>query len=244
VRVRPKPTSRRAASVTFPSFSSGCDAVREIVQSGLAPANCRLVSAGEARLTFAGSADLLVLGFEDAGVDGADRALSICRSHGGQVGEGGGGAWRSSFLRAPYLRDTLVALGVLSETFETAVTWDLLPGLISSVDAAVLDALGGVGSVTCRLTHAYPDGAAPYFTVLAPARRGDEEEQWRAIKAVASDAVLAAGGTITHHHAVGRDHRPWYDRQRPDPFARAMRAAKDSLDPHGLLNPGVLWESR
>ena len=98
--------------------------------------------------------------------------------------------------------------------------------------------------VTCRLTHAYPDGAAPYFTVLAPARRGDEEAQWAAIKAVAGDAVLAAGGTITHHHAVGRDHRPWYDRQRPDPFAAAMRAAKAELDPRGLLNPGVLWEAR
>ncbi len=186
-----------------------------------------------------------MLGFEGV-VEGADRAFAVCRSHGGHVregGGGGGGAWRDAFLRAPYLRDTFVSLGVLSETFETAVTWDRLPALISSVEAAVLDALGGAGSVTCRLTHAYPDGAAPYFTVLAPARRGAEEEQWRAIKAVAGDAVLAAGGTITHHHAVGRDHRPWYDRQRPDPFARAMRAAKDELDPHGLLNPGVLWES-
>ena len=245
VRVRPRPSERRGASVTFPSWETGVNAVREIVQSGLQPANCRLVSAAEARLTFAGDSDLLVLGFEGV-VEGADRAFAVCRSHGGHVregGGGGGGAWRDAFLRAPYLRDTFVALGVLSETFETAVTWDRLPALISSVEAAVLDALGGAGSVTCRLTHAYPDGAAPYFTVLAPARRGAEEEQWRAIKAVAGDAVLAAGGTITHHHAVGRDHRPWYDRQRPDPFARAMRAAKDELDPHGLLNPGVLWES-
>jgi alkyldihydroxyacetonephosphate synthase len=244
VRVRPKPASRRGASVTFPSFAEGCDAVREIVQSGLAPANCRLVSAAEARLTFAGDADLLVLSFEDL-VEGFDRAASICRSHGGHVREGsggGGGAWRDAFLRAPYLRDVFVRIGVLSETFETAVTWDRLPALVSSVQGAVLDALGGAGSVTCRLTHAYRDGAAPYFTVLAPARRGSEEEQWRAIKSVAGDAVLAAGGTITHHHAVGRDHRPWYDRQRPDPFAAAMRAAKAELDPRGLLNPGVLWE--
>jgi alkyldihydroxyacetonephosphate synthase len=107
-----------------------------------------------------------------------------------------------------------------------------------------LDALGGVGSVTCRLTHAYEDGAAPYFTVLAPAARGDEEAQWAAIKAVASGAVLAAGGTITHHHAVGRDHRRWYDVQRPEPFAAALRAAKDALDPDWLLNPGVLWGER
>jgi alkyldihydroxyacetonephosphate synthase len=247
VRVRPRPSRRRSASVSFGSWEAGCEAVREIVQSGLRPANCRLVSAREAALTFAGSSDLLVLGFEDVGVESADAAFAVCRSHGGQVSEGGGGgsgAWRDAFLRAPYLRDTFVSLGVLSETFETAVTWDRLDGLVSTVRGAVVEALGGVGEVTVRLTHAYPDGAAPYFTVLAPARRGAEEEQWRAIKAVAADAVLAAGGTITHHHAVGRDHRPWYDRQRPDPFARAMRAAKDAVDPCGLLNPGVLWGER
>ena len=245
VRVRPRPSSRRSASVTFPSFAAGCEAVREIVQSGLSPANCRLVSAREAALTFAGSADLLVLGFEEASVAGFARAVSVCRSHGGQVREGGGGgsaAWRDAFLRAPYLRDTFVAMGVLSETFETAVTWERLPGLVASVSGAVDEALGAAGSVTCRLTHAYPDGAAPYFTVLAPAERGSEVEQWDAIKSVAGDAVLAAGGTITHHHAVGRDHRRWYDAQRPEPFAAAWRAAKAALDPDGLLNPGVLWE--
>jgi alkyldihydroxyacetonephosphate synthase len=94
--------------------------------------------------------------------------------------------------------------------------------------------------VTCRFTHVYPDGPAPYYTILAPASRGGELEQWAAIKEAASDAVLAAGGTITHHHAIGRDHRPWYDRQRPDPFAASLRAAKAALDPTGVLNPGVL----
>ena len=98
----------------------------------------------------------------------------------------------------------------------------------------------GPAHVTCRLTHAYPDGAAPYFTVLAPARRGSEVEQWDQIKSAVSDAIEAAGGTITHHHAVGRDHRPWYDRQRPEPFAAALRAAKATVDPAGILNPGVL----
>jgi alkyldihydroxyacetonephosphate synthase len=243
VRVRPRDAERRSASVTFPSFSAGCDAVRAIVQSGLRPANCRLVSAREAALTFAGDADLLVLGFEED-VAGFPAAAAICEAHGGTVEErgGGSGAWRDAFLRAPYLRDTFVAMGVLSETFETAVTWDRLPVLVESVTGAVQEALGGAGSVTCRLTHAYPDGAAPYFTVLAPAERGDEDAQWDAIKAVAGDAVLAAGGTITHHHAVGRDHRRWYDAQRPEPFATAWRAAKAALDPGGLLNPGVLWE--
>ena len=134
-------------------------------------------------------------------------------------------------------------LGVLVETFETAVTWDRLPGLVVQVTASVTDALVkvcGGGRVTCRLTHVYPDGAAPYFTVFAPSRRGAEVAQWDEVKAAAGEALLAAGGTITHHHAVGRDHRPWYDRQRPDPFARALAAAKRELDPAGVLNPGVL----
>ena len=92
----------------------------------------------------------------------------------------------------------------------------------------------------CRFTHVYPDGPAPYYTVLAPARRGSELEQWDQIKSAAAEAVIAGGGTITHHHAVGRDHRPWYDRQRPDLFAEALRAAKKALDPAAILNPGVL----
>ncbi|MDQ5831767.1 MAG: FAD-binding oxidoreductase, partial [Actinomycetota bacterium] len=120
------------------------------------------------------------------------------------------------------------------------ITWDRFDGFVSLVRAATEDALGGEGRVTCRLTHVYPDGAAPYFTVLAPARRGEELEQWDEVKAAASEAIIAAGGTITHHHAVGRDHRPWYDRQRPGPFAAALTAAKRAVDPAGVLNPGVL----
>jgi alkyldihydroxyacetonephosphate synthase len=150
------------------------------------------------------------------------------------------GAWRDAFLQAPYLRDTLVAGGILAETFETAITWDRFPELIDGVRERVREALGAEGAVTCRLTHVYPDGAAPYFTVLAPARRGEELRQWEELKAAASEAIVSAGGTITHHHAVGRDHRAWYDRQRPEPFAAALRAAKASVDPAGILNPGVL----
>jgi len=151
---------------------------------------------------------------------------------------------------APYLRDTFMACGVLSETFETAITWDRFEEFHATVmDAArraVSEVSGisadGPGSarVSCRFTHVYPDGAAPYFTVLAPAIRGGEVEQWDEIKAAVSEALIDAGGTITHHHAVGRDHRPWYDRQRPAPFAAALRAAKAELDPAGMLNPGVL----
>ena len=136
-----------------------------------------------------------------------------------------------------------IAIGVLSETFETAITWERFPGfherVIEAVSGALREVCGG-GSVTCRFTHVYPDGPAPYYTMLAPATRGAELEQWTELKRAASDAVIAGDGTITHHHAVGRAHRPWYDRQRPEPFAAALRGAKAAVDPRGLLNPGVL----
>jgi alkyldihydroxyacetonephosphate synthase len=163
--------------------------------------------------------------------------------HGGRAGERHGEsevAWRDAFLQAPYLRDTLVAAGVFAETFETAITWDRFEEFVARVREVTRDALDGDGIVTCRLTHVYPDGAAPYFTVLAPARRGEELAQWEDVKSAASETIIAAGGTITHHHAVGRDHRVWYDRQRPEPFAEALRAAKAAVDPAGILNPGVL----
>jgi alkyldihydroxyacetonephosphate synthase len=178
-------------------------------------------------------------------------ALNTCADHGGKWerrGSGGGadgvvGSWRDSFLRAPYLRDTFVAIGVLSETFETAITWDRFESFHAQVMQRASEAVGqvcGTGSVTCRFTHVYPDGPAPYYTILAPARRGDELDQWAEIKRACSQAVIELGGTITHHHAVGRDHRPWYDRQRPEPFAQALRGAKAAVDPTGALNPGVL----
>jgi alkyldihydroxyacetonephosphate synthase len=135
-------------------------------------------------------------------------------------------------------------MGVLSETFETAITWERFPGFHERVAAAAADAVreacGAGGQVSVRFTHVYPDGPAVYFTVIAPARRGEEVEQWAMIKRAASDAVIAGGGTITHHHAVGRDHRPWYEEQRPAPFAAALRGAKAAIDPHGIMNPGVL----
>jgi len=244
VRVLPRPEQREAATVRFASFEAGAEAVREIVQAGMRPANCRLVEAAEAALTFAGdgSAHLLMLGFEGP-LPQLDAALALCRRHGGEGEPRASSEWRAAFLRAPYLRDTFAAMGVLSETFETAITWERLPAFVEQVKGAAAAALGA-GTVTCRLTHAYPDGAAPYFTVLAPVRLGEEAERWGAVKAAASEAILAAGGTITHHHAVGRDHRPWYDRQRPEPFARALRAVKAELDPRALLNPGVLFDPR
>jgi alkyldihydroxyacetonephosphate synthase len=254
VRIRPRPIHRASAAVRFEHFAAGTAAVRALSQAGLHPANCRLIDAREAQLTGAadGSHALLVLGFESAHheVDSwLKLALACCADHGGhwdrpaQRGDQAGSRWREAFLRAPYLRDTFVALGVLSETFESAITWDRFDQFHSSVLAKTTDAVKaacGRGFVTCRFTHVYPDGPAPYYTILAPVSRDEALAQWTEIKRAASEAVLEGGGTITHHHAVGRDHRPWYDRQRPDPFARALRGAKAALDPAGMLNPGVL----
>jgi alkyldihydroxyacetonephosphate synthase len=236
--------------VRFASFLDGAEAVRAVVQAGLEPANCRLIDALEAEQTCAGDGEraVLVLGFESTDhpvQERFDRALALCRDHGGVADEpsaSGAGAWREAFLRMPYLRDLFVRMGILSDTFESAITWERLPAFHEAVVGATRAALGEPCRVTCRFTHVYRDGPAPYFTVLAPARRGDELEQWLEMKSAASDAILATGGTITHHHAVGRDHRPWYDAQRPDPFAAALRAAKAAVDPKGVLNPGVLFD--
>ena len=288
VRVHERPEHKLSASVAFESFAAGAEAVRALSQSGLNPANCRLLDEVESTVTGAGPPGkaLLVLGFESAAVpvDGQmSLALELARDHGGVPGDvrgrsgqpqtdegqvdrprdgkaaprpgrgeraGAVGAWRDAFLAAPYLRDAFVACGVLSETFETTITWDRFEEFHATVmetaRRAVAEASGapaegdGAPKLSCRFTHVYPDGPAPYFTVLAPARRGDELEQWDEIKAAVSEALIAGGGSITHHHAVGRDHRPWYDRQRPQPFAEALRAAKRALDPAGILNPGVL----
>ena len=202
-----------------------------------------------------GSAALLVLGFESAEHDvepWMSLALECCADHGG-VWERGtaqpcaramrSGAGARRFCARPICVTRSSPWVSSSETFETAITWDRFPDFHATVSeraAAAVKEVCGQGSVSCRFTHVYPDGPAAYFTILAPARAGDELEQWAQIKAAASDALIEAGGTITHHHAVGRDHRPWYDRQRPDPFASALRGAKAAVDPQAVLNPGVL----
>ncbi|HZC69976.1 MAG TPA: FAD-binding oxidoreductase [Jatrophihabitans sp.] len=262
LRVQARPRWRASATATFASWGAAVDATRAIAQAGLYPANCRLLDAAEAYLNagIAVSGGVLVLGFESADhpVGGAlERAVEICRDHRGETPEGlhefgpaelrerkgAAGDWRAAFLRMPYQRDALARMALIVETFETACTWDAFEALHGAVFAAAQDAItrvAGAGVVTCRFTHVYPDGPAPYFGVYAPGRWGSTVAQWDEIKAAVSDAIAAAGGTITHHHAVGRDHRTWYDRQRPDPFAAALRAAKAALDPAGILNPGVL----
>ncbi|MGF1430765.1 FAD-binding oxidoreductase [Kitasatospora sp. LaBMicrA B282] len=259
MRLQQRPGHRASASVAFTDFHRALDAVRALAQSDLAPANCRLLDPGEALLSGASpdGSSVLVLGFESATAPVDDRlaaALELTRAHGGRgAAPAAGGdapadaavhAWRSAFLRMPYLRDGLARMGAVVETFETAATWDRIPALIDAVrtevGAAAAKATGHPATINCRLTHVYPDGAAPYFTVVAAGRPGDEVAVWDDLKAVANDVLHRHRATITHHHAVGRDHRPGYDRQRPEAFALALRAVKDALDPRHILNPGVL----
>jgi len=263
MRLQDRPRYRAACVGRFLSFESAAVATRALAQSGLHPTNCRLLDPTEALLTGTddGTASVLLVAFESARhplgawIDEAVRCLrdhdatvneDSIRVHTGGEGErdGKAGRWRQAFLRAPYMRDALIGMGMVNETLETACTWDrfadLHAGVTDAITAAASDAGCPDSIVTCRFTHVYPDGPAPYFTVIAPGRPGAQLEQWAAIKSAASDAVLRHGGTITHHHSVGRDHRPWYDRQRPPLFAEALTATKASLDPAGILNPGVL----
>jgi alkyldihydroxyacetonephosphate synthase len=264
MRLQDRPRFRSTASVRFPTMAAGVAAARLLGRSDLWPTNCRLLDPGEAAANAGATGEaVLVVGFESADhpVDAwMALALEACADAGGDVSAGArttgpdtagrsaatgdaAEAWRSSFLRAPYLRDAMVSLGCIAETFETAVTWDRFEELhttvVETAERSLAEVCGG-GTVTCRFTHVYPDGAAPYFTVLAPSGHGEQLAAWDEVKAAVSEALLAAGGTITHHHAVGRDHRPWYDRQRPDLFAEVLRSAKSTLDPSGILNPGVL----
>ena len=269
MRVTARQRWRARASIEFRRWDDAVAATRALARSGLQPANCRLLDPAECLLhqvSLDGQSVLLVA-FESADhplEPWMARALELVRDHGGTVGSGptyddrgtslgahGAGAtgpaldasWRKAFIDAPYLQSALVSIGVMADTFETACTWAAFPAAHAAITAAAQDALRrtvGAGLVACRFTHVYPDGPAPYYTFLGAARPGDELAPWREVKAAVSDALHAAGCTITHHHAVGRLHRPWYDLERPPLFAVALRAAKHALDPAGILNPGVL----
>jgi alkyldihydroxyacetonephosphate synthase len=251
MRLQDRPAFRAGAAVAFGDFLAGARAVRAVGQAGLFPANLRLVDAAECAANGVndGSFALLVLAFESADhpVDAWQaRALQLVQDHGGRPlpDASAAEAWRTAFIRMPYQRELLVPRHLIVDTFETAITWDRLDDfhaqVRSTTERAIVEATGRPGLVTCRFTHVYPDGAAPYFSFHAAGRAGALLQQWRQIKQRASDAVIEGGGTITHHHAVGRDHMPWYKRQRPPLFGAAVAAAKRTLDPAGILNPGVL----
>lgn len=258
MRLQHRPRFRVGGAIRFVDFFTAARAVRAIAQAGLFPANCRILDPQEAHNTGAGDGDaaIMVLAFEsgDHPLEAwMARALECCADHGGIPEDPGGrdshreGAaeqWRTAFIRMPYSRERTIRRAIIADTFETAITWERFEAFHDRIkavtEAAIRDATGQPGQVTCRFTHVYPDGPAPYFSFHALGRHGALEDQWRSIKSAAADALISAGGTITHHHAVGRDHRPWYDRQRPGLFAQALRSVKKSLDPQALLNPGVL----
>ena len=267
IRLHARPQHRSSATVKFTRFLVGAQAVRELAQSKLYPVNCRLVSPLEAVSMGLGDGRhaMLLLGFESEHTSQKDamaRALEVCRAHGGRFNRrkvshtessagarsGSAGKWRKNFLKAPYLRDIMATKGMVTETFETAVTWDQFERFHAAVLAAAAQAFElhcrGRGLITCRFTHIYPDGPAPYYSVVAWSEPGKQLETWDAIKAAVSDALIEHGGTITHHHAVGRDHRPWYKRERGELFEKVLVGVKSTLDPEWVLNPGVLVKER
>jgi alkyldihydroxyacetonephosphate synthase len=271
VRLQAPPRFRASTSVQFRDYPAAVECVRALAQSGLNPSNCRLLDAIEAVLAGVGDGRtaILVLGFESADHPlqaWMTRALELVVDHGGRYDvdavarsmagpdssehrSGAAGAWRDAFLRMPYWRDPAIGCGVILDTFETAITWDRFGDFYAGVQAdlasAIRRATGQDVQLACRLTHVYPDGPAPYFTLATRAADGSVASAlaaWREIKQAANDAVVARGGTVTHHHAVGRDHRSGYEREVDPLFRQMLAAAKRTVDPRGILNPGVLFD--
>ena len=261
LRLQEVPRWRASATVSFARMADGVRASRALAQSGLHPANCRLLDPVEALMhQVSGKGDaILLLAFEshDHPLEAwLERALSIATDLGGTCEEEGhysstdgerstteAASWKTAFLGAPYLQSALVSLGVVVDTFETACTWEAFPKLDEAIRAdvgAALQRVCGGGVLSCRFTHVYPDGPAPYYTFLGKGTRGQELDQWSVLKAAASAAIRRAGGTITHHHAVGRWHKEGYEAERPALYGDVLRAMKAKLDPRGILNPGVL----
>lgn len=256
VRVHPVPTATRYEAWSFPDFAAGADALRAVVQTGTGPTVIRLSDEAETGVNLATTEKigeqqitggcLAVTLFEGTDAHVASRhaeTRAVLEAAGGtSLGEEPARAWEHGRFGAPYLRDSLLAAGALCETLETATNWSNVLALKAAVTEALTTSLAESGTpalVLCHISHVYPTGASLYFTVVA-GQRGNPIEQWRTAKAAASDAMMRTGGTITHHHAVGADHRPWMRDEVGDLGVAVLRAVKATLDPAGILNPGKL----
>lgn len=256
LRVHRIPEAVRYEAWSFPDFETGAAALRAVTQNAAGPTVIRLSDEAETGVNPATTEAigenqvtggcLAITVFEGTEVHVESRhaeTSALLAAHGGtSLGEGPARAWERGRFGAPYLRDALLSAGALCETLETATTWSNLPTLKSAVTQALTEALADTGTpalVMCHISHVYPTGASLYFTVVA-GQRGNPIEQWRAAKKAASDAIMAAGGTITHHHAVGADHRAWMRDEVGDLGVQVLRAVKAALDPAGILNPGKL----
>jgi alkyldihydroxyacetonephosphate synthase len=266
-RVRPAPEATRYEAWMTPRFAEGSEIVRELGQTGVLPDVVRLSDEEETRVSLASAGGgaghgllnaylglrrrrdgcLLIVGWEGDGATVERRrshAVPILRRGGAiALGARGGEAWRHGRYEGPYQRDALLDLGYLVETLETSHTWSRLPELYAAVGDALRSALEGQGTpgiAWCHVSHVYRDGASLYFTFVAPRRPGAEIEQWRAVKGAACDAIVATGGTITHHHAVGRDHAPYMPAEVGETGIATLQAVKEALDPTGIMNPGKL----
>jgi alkyldihydroxyacetonephosphate synthase len=267
-RVRPAPAERRYEAWMASGFEEGAEIVRELSQEDLAPDVLRLSDREETRVSLALSGTqglarraldaylqvrrrsdgcLLICGWEGEAESIARRQALGTRflRRGGAVplGPAPGKAWEKGRYGGPYLRDELLDLGYMVETLETSHTWSRLDELYRGVGNALRSSLESQGTppiVFCHISHSYRDGASLYFTFLARSLPGRELEQWRAAKTAACEAIVAAEGTITHHHAVGRDHAPYMPAEVGEVGLEALRALKERLDPAGVMNPGKL----
>lgn len=255
VQLHRVPAARCYEGWRLPSFAQGAAAVRTLAQDGPLPTVIRLSDEAETAVNLARPGELgapsgaggclLIAGYEGRAQDTAARrtaAAAVLRAAGGQPEPGAGDAWLQGRYRAPYLRDALLDAGALVETLETATFWSGLEALYRAVSGALQGSLAAQGTpplVLCHLSHVYPAGASLYFTI-ACAQAEDPIGQWTQAKRAASEAILAAGGTISHHHGVGRDHRECYREEIGELGVTVLRAVKSALDPAGILNPGVL----
>jgi alkyldihydroxyacetonephosphate synthase len=260
VMVRPAPDLRVYDGWRFESFAAGVAALRRLAQDGPRPTVLRLSDETETALNLARPGEigapgasggcLAIVGFEGeaAEVEQRRRAVSDLLSGAGAVLEPGAGeTWARDRYRGPYLRDALLSAGALVGTLETVTFWSSVPALYEAVTGALREALTAAGTppaVLCHISHVYPAGASLYFTVACAQDPADPVGQWAAAKAAASDAILAAGGSISHHHGVGRDHVPWYEREIGPLAIDVLRAMKAVVDPAGIMNPGVLLSTR